>query len=163
MCLILTPGERGVDEQGEHRDHHRHQHQPQRPLDDQKQLRVRAEAEAILGILALCENGTLTLVTSGVHVTENQKCPYPDRRAYVNDILNLAQSYVTANMAVLERAKRYETSGIKRFDALHLAAAVEGGVAYFCTTDDDLFRKGKKADTNSTLVVSPLELVMLLP
>lgn len=47
-------------------------------------------------------------------------------------------------------------------DALDLASAVEAGVEYFCTTDDRLLRKGKVADTKSTSVVSPLELVVLL-
>ena len=134
----------------------------QRPLDDQKQLRVRTEAEAVLGLLALCEDGALTLVASGVHVVENQKCPYPDHRAHVNDVLNLAPLYVSTDAAVLERAQRYQEDGIKRLDALHLASAVEAGVEYFCTTDDRLLRKGKIADTNSTSVVSPLELVVLL-
>ena len=40
----------------------------QRPLDDQTQLRVRSEAEAVLGLLALCEDATLELAASGVHI-----------------------------------------------------------------------------------------------
>ena len=135
----------------------------QRPLDDQTQLRVRAEAEAVLGLLALCGGGTLELVASGVHVVENRKCPHPDRRAHVDDVLSLADEYVPTGKAALARAERYQALGIKRLDALHLASAVEAGVGYFCTTDDRLLRKGKTADTNGTSVVSPLELVVLLP
>ena len=134
----------------------------QRPLDDQKQLRVRAGAEAVPGLLALCEEGTVDLVASGAHETENKKCLHPDRRAHVNDVLSLAESYVSANAAVLERARRYETEGIRRSDALHLASAVEAGARYFCTTDDLLLRKGTIVDTNGASVVSPLELVVLL-
>jgi hypothetical protein len=134
----------------------------QRPLDDQNQLRVRAEAEAVLGLLALCEQGAIELVASGVHVVENRRCPYPDRRAHVNDVLNLARLFVSADAAILKRAQRYQMAGINRFDALHLASAVEADVEYFCTTDDALLRKGKAADTASTSVVSPLELVTLL-
>jgi predicted nucleic acid-binding protein len=134
----------------------------QRPLDDQNQLRVRAEAEAVLGLLALCEQGAIELVASGVHVVENRRCPYPDRRAHVNDVLGLAQSFVSSAATILERAQNYQAAGIKRFDALHLASAVEADVDYFCTTDDDLLRKGKAADTIITTVVSPLELVTLL-
>ena len=134
----------------------------QRPLDDQTQLRVRAEAEAVLGLLALCESGALTLVVSGVHVAENEKSPHPDRRAHVDDVIGLAGSYVDTGAAALQRAKRYETLGIKPLDALHLASAVEAGVTYFCTTDDKLLRRGRAADTEGTSVVSPLELVVLL-
>ena len=78
----------------------------QRPLDDQKQLRVRTEAEAVLGLLALCEDGALTLVASGVHVVENQKCPYPDRRAHVNDVLNLVPLYVSTDLEHRAHASR---------------------------------------------------------
>ena len=135
----------------------------QRPLDDQTQLRVRAEAEAVLGLLALCAGGTLELVASGVHVVENRKCPHPDRRAHVDSVLSLAGQYVPMGKAALARAERYQALGIKRLDALHLASAVEADVEYFCTTDDRLLRKGEAADTNGTSVVSPLGLVVLLP
>lgn len=134
----------------------------QRPLDDQTQLRVRAEAEAVIGLLALCQDGELELAVSGVHVVENRKCPYPDRRAHVDDVLSLARLHVPTDAAALMRAKQYQAQGIKRLDALHLASAVEAGVAYFCTTDDRLLRKGKTVDTSDTTVVSPLELVVLL-
>ena len=103
----------------------------QRPLDDQTQLRVRAEAETVLGLLALCGGGTLELVASGVHVVENRKCPHPDRRAHVDNVLSLAGPYVSTGRAALARAEQYQTLGIKRLDALHLAAAVEAGVEYF--------------------------------
>ena len=100
----------------------------QRPLDDQNQLRVRAEAEAVLGLLALCEQGAIELVASGVHVVENRRCPYPDRRAHVNDVLGLARLFVSSATTILERAQNYQAAGIKRFDALYLASAVEADV-----------------------------------
>lgn len=134
----------------------------QRPLDDQTQLRVRAEAEAILGLLALCEGGTLELAASGVHAVENQKCPLPDRRAHVADVLSLARKHVPTGAAALARAKEYGAQGIKSLDALHLASAVEARIEYFCTTDDHLLRKGKMEDTGGTSVVSPFDLVVLL-
>ncbi len=67
-----------------------------------------------------------------------------------------------SGIEVLRRAERYEALGIKRFDALHLASAVETEVDCFCTTDDQLLRKGKEADTGDVSVVSPLEFVVLL-
>ena len=134
----------------------------QRPLDDQTQLRVRAEAEAVLGLLALCEAGTLVLVASGVHTVENERSPHPDRRAHADDVLALARSYVPASVAVLRRAEPYAALGIKRLDALHLASAVEARANYFCTPDDGLLRRGRGADTGGTVVVSPLDLVVVL-
>ena len=135
----------------------------QRPLDDQTQLRVRAEAEAVLGLLALCEDGTLELVSSGVHTVDNRKCPHPDRRMHVDDVLSLARLHAPTDAAALARAASYQAQGIRQLDALHLATAVEAGADYFCTTDDALLRRGQAADTGATSVVSPLDLVVLLP
>ena len=116
----------------------------------------------MLGLLALCETGVLELVVSGVHLIENQKSPHPDRQTHVMDVLSVARTYLATTPLVLQRAKQYESLGIKRFDALHLASAVETGIEYFCTTDDQLLRKGKEVDTGKVSVVSPLELVVLL-
>lgn len=134
----------------------------QRPLDDQAQLRVRTEAEAVLSILALCEAGALTLITSGAHVVENARCPHPDRRVYVDDVLALSSHYVQGDTNGFRRAGHYEASGVKRLDALHLASAVEAEADFFCTTDDHLLRRGRAVNTAATSVVSPLELVVHL-
>lgn len=134
----------------------------QRPFDDQTQLRIRHEAEAVLSILALCQSGTLSLIASGVHAVESRKCPYPDRRAHVDDVLALSDTYVAMGEQVLRRAQEYETAGVKRLDAIHLASAVEAGADYFCTTDDQLLKRGGAVNTGSTSVVSPLELVVYL-
>jgi hypothetical protein len=37
---------------------------PQRPLDSKTQVRIVLEAEAVLGILALCEAGSIELISS---------------------------------------------------------------------------------------------------
>ena len=134
----------------------------QRPLDDLSQLRVRAEAEVVLGLIALAEAGTVTLVASGVHRVEDRKSPFPDRRAFVSDVLGLAE-YAPSMPAVLARARLYESAGMSPMDALHLASAVEATVDYFVTTDDRLLRKARTVDVMRTSTVSPLELVALLP
>ena len=63
---------------------------------------------------------------------------------------------------MLYRAQQYEVAGIKRLDAIHLASAVEAEADFFCTTDDLLLKRGRAVNTNSTVVVSPLELVVHL-
>lgn len=134
----------------------------QRPLDDQSQLRIRTETEAILGILDLCEAGTITLLSSAAHLIETEQNPYPDRREHALHVLSLAAQYVTTSARVAERARTYVAAGLGDLDALHLALAVEGEATYFCTTDDQLLRRGQQAETRETLVVSPLELVTQL-
>ena len=134
----------------------------QRPLDDQSQLRIRTETEAILGVLDLCEAGQLTLLSSAGHIIETEQNPYPDRKEHALRVLSLASHYVPTSPEVADRAKTYVSAGISRLDALHLALAVEGGASYFCTTDDQLLRRGQQVDTKETSVVSPLELVARL-
>ncbi len=131
----------------------------QRPLDDQRQLRIHVETEAILGILALCEKGEIELLSSAAHDIETEQNPYPDRRAHVLDVLSLAAVYVPVSPTVAERVKKYVSAKLGRLDALHLSLAVEGGALYFCTTDDKLHKRGQRVDTKSTLIVSPLELI----
>ena len=131
----------------------------QRPLDDQTQLRIRTETEAILGLLSLCQVGALTLLGSAAHIIEIEQNPYPDRKAHAVTVLGLASDYVSTSPEVAARAKTYTVAGIGRLDALHLALAVEGDAEFFCTTDDHLLRRGRTVDTKRTWVVSPLELV----
>ena len=134
----------------------------QRPLDDPSQLRIRAEADAILDVLALCVSEDLSLVVSDAHTIEIEKCPYPDRVAFVEDVLALSTAFAPTDPSTQSRADAYEASGLRRLDAIHLASAVEARTAFFCTTDDRLLKRGRALDTGSTAVVSPLELLLVL-
>jgi predicted nucleic acid-binding protein len=131
----------------------------QRPMDDHAQLRVRLEAEAVLGILGLCEAGEADLLDSDALRFEAERNPYPIRRSFAEEALGHAAHIVSAMALIQQRARGYIQSGMKPLDALHLASAVEGGAAYFCTCDDKLLRRAKAADTGPTRPLSPLELI----
>lgn len=131
----------------------------QRPLDEQSQIRVRLEAEAVLSLFALSESGEVDLLASDALRFETRRNPNPVRRRYAEAVLATAADFVTASESVESRAREYTASGIKPLDALHLACAVAGSANYFCTTDDRLLRRGKGVDTGKTKVVSPLELI----
>ena len=131
----------------------------QRPLDDRSQLRVHLEAEAVLGILALCEAGRAELVSSHALRFETERNPYPVRRSFAEEALTTAQQFVGATEAVERRARAYQAGGVKPLDALHLASAVEAGADYFCTCDDKFLRRAKAVDTQGVRVVSPLDLI----
>jgi predicted nucleic acid-binding protein len=131
----------------------------QRPLDDKGQLRVRVEAEAVLGILALCESGQAELMTSDAVVYEAERNPHEIRKRFAFEMLKKATESIKSDQQVEDRAKTFNHAGIKPLDALHLASAVEGGADFFCTCDDRFLRRAKTVDTLSTKVVSPLELI----
>lgn len=132
----------------------------QRPLDDRSQPRVNLEAEAVLTILRLVENGDLTLVSSDALEFEVDRTPDEQRRAAGKDILKLASQTLGLAEVVENEASALIESGIKPLDALHLAFASRAEVEYFCTCDDRLRKKAQRLKSLKTTVVTPLELVL---
>ncbi|MEM6289039.1 MAG: PIN domain-containing protein [Bacteroidota bacterium] len=134
----------------------------QRPLDDLSQLRVRVESGAVQALISAVEAGEVTLVTSSVLRFESENNPDPVKLDFARRVLGLAVEDVGATASVRVRASSYEKEGIKPLDAAHLASAVEAGADYFCTADDALLRKAKRANTEAVRVVSPLDLIAAL-
>jgi predicted nucleic acid-binding protein len=97
----------------------------QRPLDTKTQLRIAVEAEAILGILTLCESGQAELVASEALVFEAGRNPHPVRKLYAAEVLAKAKSFVHPDSRVVERARAFHEAGMQPLDALHLASAME--------------------------------------
>ena len=132
----------------------------QRPLDSKTQPRIAVEAEAILGVLMLCEVGQVKLMTSDALGFELERNPHPVRKEYALKVLSNAAVFVHTESQIEERARTFLAEGIKPVDALHLASAVEAKADYFCTCDDRFLKRAKAVDTGQTKVVSPLELIM---
>jgi len=131
----------------------------QRPLDTKTQPRIAVEAEAILGVLMLCEAGQVELMMSDARGFELERNPHPVRKEYALKVLSKAAVFVHTESQIEERARTFLEEGIKPVDALHLASAVEAKADYFCTCDDRLLKRAKAVDTGQTKVVSPLELI----
>jgi len=130
-----------------------------RPLDDKTQARVALEAEAILTLLALCDAGQLSLVSSDALLFEVQRNPHPQRRAVIAEVLIRASIFVQFSDQIEQRAKALEQRGIKAVDALHLASAEAERVDYFCSCDDRLVKKAKALPDTAVRIVTPLELI----
>jgi predicted nucleic acid-binding protein len=130
-----------------------------RPLDSKTQIRIMLEAEAILGIIGLCEAGQLELVSSEVLVFEVNRNPQIIRREFGLEVLSKAHSFVPLNPQIEQRAGVLNKLGLKPLDALHLASAEEIQADYFCTCDDKFLKKAKAVSDVKTKVVSPLELI----
>lgn len=131
----------------------------QRPCNDTAQVRVRVEAEAVLGILAFCEAGGAALVSSDALEYEASRNPYPLRQAYAHAAVARAAVIIRLSDAVESRAAGLVAAELAPLDALHLSCAVEAGADYFCTCDDRLLRRGRVAHSSPPKIVSPLELV----
>jgi len=131
----------------------------QRPLDTKSQPRIAVEAEAILGVLTLCEAGQVKLMTSDTLVFELERNPHPVRKEYALKVLAKATVFIPTDSQIEERARALQAEGLKPIDALHLASAVIAKAEYFCMCDDRFLKRAKAVDTGQTKVVSPLELI----
>ena len=131
----------------------------QRPLDSRTSTRIALEAEAVLGVLALFESGTIQLVSSEVLLFEIEKTPNRMRREYALEVLSKARTSVRLNARSEKRAGEFTALGMKPLDALHVASAEAAGADYFCTCDDRLLKKAKGVANLKTRVVSPVELI----
>lgn len=130
-----------------------------RPLDDRTQLRIALEADAVLTLLTLCAQGTLTLVVSAVNAFETARHPRPQRALFVQAIMARAAEYIPLTDEIEARAQELERAGVKAIDALHWATAEAAGVDRFCTCDDRFYRKMKAVPGVTLKAVTPLELI----
>ena len=131
----------------------------QRPLDSRVQLRITVEAEAVLGILSLCESGKLDLVSSKALDYEAMRNPLPVRRQYAQAVLARARFVLGDHDGLWPRTEKLIVQGLKVLDASHLAAAELSQARFLCTCDDRFLRRGRILAVPPLRVVSPLELI----
>lgn len=132
----------------------------QRPLDDQTQLRIRLETEAVLGLITLIENGVLELVSSEVLLYECRRNANPIRQRSAQAILAQARHFVPVTPGIQARAQQLNVNGLMPLDALHVAAAEAAQADYFCTCDDKLLRKARQLGVLIPKPVTPIELLV---
>ena len=111
-----------------------------RPFDDQTQMRVHLEAEAVLGVIAEIERGGCQLLHSEVVDLEIANTPDRKRRHRLQALVPRRHSYLRCQPEMAARALELEQRGFPGFDALHLACAESAHADIFLTTDDRLLR-----------------------
>jgi predicted nucleic acid-binding protein len=117
-----------------------------RPFDDQTQVRIRLEAEAVLLILERFDDGAWEQVSSDMAAIETDAMPDRDRRARVRLLLPEEKTILKLTAAVWKRASELEPLGFKPADAVHVAAAEHSGadVLLRLSFDDRLCRLAKR-------------------
>jgi predicted nucleic acid-binding protein len=118
------------------------------------------EAEAVLTILGMVENGDLELVSSQALEFEVERNPDSERRGAAKDILQLASETAGLVDHIEVDAEAFVEAGFKPLDGLHLAFASHSGVEYLCTCDDKFRKKAQRLKSLKFAVVTPIELVM---
>lgn len=117
-----------------------------RPLDDQSQMRIRLETDAVLLILSYVRTQTIRMVVSPVHFKEVSANPDLPRREHVLALLRIFGTM--ANLDPLQVRRRTETLlqyGIGVADAAHVAFAELAG-SDFITVDVRLLRQLQRID-----------------
>lgn len=127
-----------------------------RPFDDQRQERVRLEAEAVLTLLRRVESGRWVLTGSEVVDFEIGQIIDLERRQRVYALAGLAITKHRMTQAVRTRAKEWIEQGLKPVDAFHIACAEDAGVDVFLTTDDQLLRVIRRTGPARVPVNNPL-------
>lgn len=126
-----------------------------RPFDNQANLRIHLEAEAIKTIITLIEQQKHQLISSQILKFEISKVPDEARKKELILIESLANEIITINSPKAARAKQFEKFGIQSFDALHLACA-ENNADIFLTVDDKFIKKAQSLDKLNISVFNPL-------
>lgn len=122
-----------------------------RPFDDLSQERVQFESDAVLAILARCQSGIWTLVSSEIIDLELGKIHNNDKRSKVYALLSAATERVALSEAAIKRAVEFQKNGIKPMDSLHLAVAEDSNVDMLITTDDSFLHTARKLDLKITV------------
>jgi predicted nucleic acid-binding protein len=120
-----------------------------RPLDSKNQIRILLEADAVLGIISLCDAGQIDLVSSETLLYEARRNPNPVRKQHALAVLEKANIVITIDDIIEQRARLFVEAGIKPLNALHLASAEAAEVEYFCTCDDQFLRKAQVCEVSN--------------
>jgi hypothetical protein len=115
-----------------------------RPFDDQRQERIRREAEAVAGIIEQAERGDIAIVRSPALTVENEANPREDRQLAAALWINGAHVEVGHSQAIADRARELHARGFGPLDGLHLAYAEAAAVRWFVTCDDGLLGAARR-------------------
>ena len=128
-----------------------------RPFDDQRQARVRLEAEAILLILQKLHQREWEWIGSDVLAYELGQTEDVERKERLLLLAGQSHQVVELTEKILTQAEKLETSGFDSYDAIHLASAEQAKVDIFLTTDDNMQKiANRNKKVFSFIVVNPV-------
>ena len=117
----------------------------QRRFDDQRQPRIRREAEACRQIFLEAKWGRVDLVWSFMHEDKNEFCPFPARRVEVARLERACASRVNPLEPIRVRALELQRAGrLSAKDALHMACALHAKAGWFLTCDDQPIKRASR-------------------
>jgi len=119
-----------------------------RPFDDQDQIRIRLETDAVLLILSHVRTRSIRMAVSPVHIKEATATPDLSRREHVLALLSEFGAEIDVDSGqVRQRVQHLLQSGFGVADAAHAAYAELSG-SDFVTVDDRLIRQLQRTRLN---------------
>lgn len=125
-----------------------------RPFDDQRQPRIRLEAEAISLVLQKLHQREWEWVGSEVLVYELGQTFDVERRERLLLLARQSHQVVEITEKILKRAEKLEASGFDSYDAIHLACAEQANVDVFLTTDDSIQKTANRNKEEFSFVIA---------
>ncbi|UCH96778.1 MAG: PIN domain-containing protein [Candidatus Aminicenantes bacterium] len=131
-----------------------------RPFDELVDFRSKMEAQAIIFLIHRIIDEKYILCNSDIIEYEWSQIPMVEKKFLVKKIMDLSEEKITLDEEVTKLAEEFENSGMKAYDALHLASSIRGRCDCFISTDDKFVKKAKK-NTEKIKVFNPLEFYIL--
>jgi hypothetical protein len=97
-----------------------------RPFDDLSPQLVYMEADAVMTIVSLCEQGEWILLSSDIIDYELSQTPDNDKLKKIEDFYSVASNHLSLSLEIEKRAKHFQRFGVKLYDSYHLATAEIG-------------------------------------
>jgi predicted nucleic acid-binding protein len=126
-----------------------------RPYDDQSQVRIWLETQAKLHIQNLVYENKIELAWSFILKFENSRNIFSSKRKAIAQWENLSSSFIEKSDKITAIAKEIAATGVKEFDAIHVACAIAGYCEYFITVDKRLL----KYRDERIIVCNPIEFI----
>ncbi len=115
-----------------------------RLFNDQTQVRIRQETDAVKTILARFFTKQWEWISSTVVLNEIRKTPNEILCVEMETLLGLTNRNIDGGEKETIRATQLEVLGFKWLDALHIACAESGNADVLLTTDDRMLRRAKR-------------------
>jgi predicted nucleic acid-binding protein len=129
-----------------------------RPFDDQRQPRIRLEAEAISLILQKLHQREWEWVGSEVLVYELGQTVDVERRERLLLLAGQSHQVVAITETLLKQPEKLEAAGFDSYDAIHLASAEQAKVDVFLTTDDNIQKvSNRNKEAFSFVIANPVK------
>lgn len=129
-----------------------------RPFDNQNNLRIKIETEAVQFIFEQIKKKKMKWIASEVLEFEINQINILEKRIKVLSFLKFADSKIKYSDKIEDIAVKIEKKGFNLLDALHISSSISSSAKYFITTDYEILKLAKRYKSDFSIqFVNPLD------